>query len=173
MSPSDRVDPSVQVGALRLRNPVITAAGTFGYGVEFARLVDLNKLGGIVTKGISREPIEGAPAPRVCETASGMLNAIGLQNIGVEAFVKTKLPVLQKYNTPVFVNVFGYCIEDYLEVIHRLEDADISGHQVSAVASKSQGAAQARRIEHRSRWPGLNHAHRVAVSAPNEQRLFD
>jgi len=132
VSPSDRVDPSVQVGALRLRNPVITAAGTFGYGVEFARLVDLNKLGGIVTKGISREPIEGAPAPRVCETASGMLNAIGLQNIGVEAFVKTKLPVLQKYNTPVFVNVFGYCIEDYLEVIHRLEDAEgISAYELN------------------------------------------
>ena len=132
MSPSDRVDPSVQVGALRLRNPVITAAGTFGYGVEFAHLVDLNKLGGIVTKGISREPIEGAPAPRMCETASGMLNAIGLQNIGVEAFVKTKLPVLQKYNTPVFVNVFGYCIEDYLEVIRRLEDAEgISAYELN------------------------------------------
>jgi len=117
---------------LRLRNPVITAAGTFGYGVEFAHLVDLDKLGGIVTKGISREPIEGAPAPRVCETASGMLNAIGLQNIGVEAFVKAKLPVLQKYNTPVFVNVFGYCIEDYLEVIHRLEDVEgISAYELN------------------------------------------
>ena len=132
MNPSDRVDLSVQVGALRLRNPILTAAGTFGYGVEFAHLVDLDKLGGIVTKGISREPIEGAPPPRVCETPSGMLNAIGLQNIGVDSFVKTKLPVLQKYNTHILVNVFGYCLDDYLEVIHKLEDADgISAYELN------------------------------------------
>ena len=122
----------MQVGALRLRNPIITAAGTFGYGVEFAHLVDLNKLGGIVTKGISSEPLDGAPAPRVCETASGMLNAIGLQNLGVETFVKEKLPVLQKYNTPAIVNVFGYCLEDYVEVIHRLEDHEgISAYELN------------------------------------------
>ena len=122
----------MQVGALRLRNPILTAAGTFGYGVEFAHLVDLDKLGGIVTKGISREPIEGAPPPRVCETPSGMLNAIGLQNIGVDSFVKTKLPVLQKYNTHILVNVFGYCLDDYLEVIHKLEDADgISAYELN------------------------------------------
>ena len=144
MSPSDRVDLSVQVGALRLRNPIITAAGTFGYGVEFAELVDLNKLGGIVTKGISREPIEGAPAPRVCETASGMLNAIGLQNVGVEAFVKAKLPVLQKYNTPVIVNVFGYCLEDYVEVIRRLENHEgISAYELNiSCPNVKQGGMQ-------------------------------
>ena len=144
MSPSDRVDLSVQVGALRLRNPVITAAGTFGYGVEFAHLVDLNKLGGIVTKGISREPIEGAPAPRMCETASGMLNAIGLQNVGVEAFAKTKLPVLQKYNTQVIVNVFGYCLEDYVEVLHRLEDYEgISAYELNiSCPNVKQGGMQ-------------------------------
>ena len=77
MSSSDRVDLSVQVGALRLANPVIAASGTFGYGLEFAHLVDLNRLGGFVTKGISLEPIEGAPAPRLCETPSGLLNAVG------------------------------------------------------------------------------------------------
>ena len=134
----------MQVGALRLRNPVITAAGTFGYGVEFAHLVDLNKLGGIVTKGISREPIEGAPAPRVCETASGMLNAIGLQNVGVEGFAKTKLPVLQKYNTPVIVNVFGYCLEDYVGVIHRLEDCEgISAYELNiSCPNVKQGGMQ-------------------------------
>jgi len=134
----------VQVGALRLRNPIITAAGTFGYGVEFAELVDLNKLGGIVTKGISREPIEGAPAPRVCETASGMLNAIGLQNVGVEAFVKAKLPVLQKYNTPVIVNVFGYCLEDYVEVIRRLENHEgISAYELNiSCPNVKQGGMQ-------------------------------
>jgi dihydroorotate dehydrogenase (NAD+) catalytic subunit len=128
----DRVDLTVQVGALRLRNPIITAAGTFGYGVEFAHLVDLNRLGGIVTKGISREPIEGAPPPRLCETASGMLNAVGLQNIGVEAFVRDKLPLLRKYNTPIIVNVFGYCLDDYLEVIRQLEQVEgVSAYELN------------------------------------------
>jgi dihydroorotate dehydrogenase (NAD+) catalytic subunit len=128
----DRVDLSVQIGALRLANPVITAGGTFGYGVEFAHLVDLNRLGGLVTKGISREPIEGAPAPRLHETASGMLNAIGLQNVGVQGFIKDKLPLLRKYNTHRIVNVFGYCLDDYLEVIRQLEDADgISAYELN------------------------------------------
>jgi dihydroorotate dehydrogenase (NAD+) catalytic subunit len=124
VSSFDRVDLSVQVGALRLRNPIITASGTFGYGVEFAHLVDLNALGGIVTKGISLEPMEGAPPPRLCETASGMLNAVGLQNVGVENFLRDKLPLLRKYNTHVIVNVFGYCLDDYLGVIRRLEEAE-------------------------------------------------
>ena len=123
MSSPDRVDLQVQVGALRLTNPVIAASGTFGYGLEFAHLLDLNRLGGFVTKGISLEPIEGAPAPRLCETPSGMLNAVGLQNVGVASFVRDKLPLLQKYNTNVIVNVFGYALEDYVEVIRRLEDA--------------------------------------------------
>ncbi len=118
------VDLTVQVGAVRLRNPILVACGTFGYGVEFAHLVDLNRLGGIVVKGLSREPMEGAPAPRLCETPAGMLNAVGLQNIGVRAFVAEKLPVLRKYDTAIIANVFGYCVEDYLEVIRILEDAD-------------------------------------------------
>ena len=124
VSSPDRVDLRVQVGALSLANPILTASGTFGYGLEFAHLVDLNQLGGLVTKGISLEPMEGAPAPRLCETPSGMLNAVGLQNVGVEAFRADKLPLLLKYNTKVIVNVFGYCLEDYVEVIHRLEDAE-------------------------------------------------
>jgi len=132
VTPSDPVDLSVQVGALRLQNPIITAAGTFGYGVDFAHLVDLNRLGGIVTKGLSREPIEGAPAPRLCETASGMLNAVGLQNVGVEAFMRNKLPLLRKYNTHIIVNVFGHCLEDYVEVIRRLEEAEgISAYELN------------------------------------------
>ena len=132
VNPSDRVDLSVQVGALRLRNPIITASGTFGYGVEFAHLVDLNRLGGIVTKGISREPIEGAPSPRLCDTASGMLNAVGLQNVGVEAFLRDKLPLLRKYNTHVVVNVFGYCLDDYPAVIRRLEEGEgISAYELN------------------------------------------
>ena len=124
MSAARAVDLSVQVGALRLRNPILAASGTFGYGLEFAHLVDLNRLGGFVTKGLSREPIEGAPAPRLCETASGMLNAIGLQNVGVRAFVEEKLPVLRKFDTAVIANVFGYAIEDYVEVIRVLEGAE-------------------------------------------------
>lgn len=121
--PTSSIDLSVQVGTLRLQNPVITASGTFGYGVEFAHLINLNRLGGFVTKGISKEPIEGAPAPRLHETASGMLNAVGLQNIGVEAFLRDKLPLLLKYNTHLIVNVFGYCLDEYVEVIRRLEQA--------------------------------------------------
>jgi dihydroorotate dehydrogenase (NAD+) catalytic subunit len=124
LNPSERVELGVQIGALRLRNPIITASGTFGYGLEFAHLVDLERLGAIVTKGISKEPMEGAPEPRLCETASGMLNAVGLQNVGVEAFVRDKLPLLRKYNTHVVVNVFGYCLDDYLAVIRRLEESE-------------------------------------------------
>jgi len=126
------VDLSVQVGALRLRNPIIAASGTFGYGIEFAHLVDLNLLGGIVTKGLSREPIEGAPPPRIVETPSGMLNAVGLQNVGVRAFVAEKLPVLRKYVTPVLANVFGNTLEDYVEVIRTLEDAEgLAGYELN------------------------------------------
>ena len=119
-SPAD-VDLSVSVGTLRLRNPILAASGTFGYGLEFAHLVNLESLGGFVTKGLSREPIEGAPPPRVCETASGMLNAVGLQNVGVRTFVSEKLPVLRKIYTAVVVNVFGYTLEEYVEVIRVLE----------------------------------------------------
>lgn len=124
VDPSHRVDLSVQVGSVRLRNPILAASGTFGYGLEFAHLTDLESLGGFVTKGISLRPLEGAPAPRLCETPSGMLNAVGLQNIGVQAFVETKLPLLRKYNTHVVVNVFGYTLEEYVEVIRRFEDAE-------------------------------------------------
>jgi dihydroorotate dehydrogenase (NAD+) catalytic subunit len=118
------VDLTVQIGALRLRNPILAASGTFGYGLEFTHLVDLNRLGGFVTKGLSREPMEGAPAPRLCETPSGMLNAVGLQNVGVRAFVAEKLPVLRSFDTAVVANVFGYALEDYVEVIRILEDAE-------------------------------------------------
>ena len=120
------------MGALRLRNPILAASGTFGYGIEFAHLVDLSRLGGFVVKGLSREPIEGAPPPRLVETPSGMLNAVGLQNVGVRAFVAEKLPVLRKYATHVFANVFGYTLEDYVEVIRTLEDAEgLAGYELN------------------------------------------
>ena len=118
------VDLSINVGALRLSNPILAASGTFGYGVEFAPLVDLNRLGGIVVKGLSLEPMAGAPAPRLCETPSGMLNAVGLQNIGVRAFVAEKLPALRQYQTAVVANVFGYAVDDYVGVIRVLEEAE-------------------------------------------------
>lgn len=142
-SPAD-VDLSVAIGALRLRNPIIAASGTFGYGLEFARLVHLNRLGGLVTKGLSLQPIEGAPAPRLCETPSGMLNAVGLQNIGVRAFVGQKLPELRKFDVPVLANVFGYCQEDYVEVIRILEDAEgLSGYELNiSCPNVKQGGLQ-------------------------------
>jgi len=106
------------------RNPVLAASGTFGYGIEFEKLVDLNTLGGIVVKGLSREPIQGNPAPRLWETRAGMMNSVGLQNVGVRAFVADKLPALRKYSTPVIANVFGYAADDYVEVTRVLNDAE-------------------------------------------------
>ena len=130
-TPAD-VDLSVTIGALRLRNPILAASGTFGYGLEFAHLVDLSGLGGFVTKGLSREPMEGAPPPRLCETPSGMLNSVGLQNVGVRAFIGEKLPVLRKYDTQVIANVFGCTVEDYVEVIRALEDAEgVAGYELN------------------------------------------
>jgi dihydroorotate dehydrogenase (NAD+) catalytic subunit len=117
------VDLTVTVGSLRLANPVIAASGTFGYGAEFSHLTDLNKLGGIVVKGLSLEPMEGAPAPRLVPAAAGMLNAIGLQNVGVAKFIAEKLPALRAFRTPVIANVFGHTVDEYVEVIRHLESA--------------------------------------------------
>jgi dihydroorotate dehydrogenase (NAD+) catalytic subunit len=111
-------------GGLTLRNPVIAASGTFGYGVEFAGVVDLRALGAIVVKGLSLEPSAGHPAPRLVESAAGMMNAIGLQNIGVRAFIETKLPALRAYGTPVIANCWGVVPEEFAETAARLSDAD-------------------------------------------------
>jgi dihydroorotate dehydrogenase (NAD+) catalytic subunit len=117
---------------IALRNPVLAASGTFAYGIEFEKLTDLNALGGLVVKGLSREPIEGNPAPRVYETAAGMINSIGLLNIGVRAFVKDKLPGLAKLKTAVFANIFGYRTEDYAEVVRVLEDHEgLAGYELN------------------------------------------
>jgi len=132
VSARSEVDLSVQIGTLRFSNPIIAASGTFGYGVEFAHLVDLNALGGIVTKGLSLEPMEGAPAPRICETPSGILNAVGLQNVGVRAFVSEKLPELRRYRTHIVCNVFGHTASEYVEVIRVLNDAEgISAYELN------------------------------------------
>jgi dihydroorotate dehydrogenase (NAD+) catalytic subunit len=109
---------------IELRNPVLAAAGTFGYGIEFAEILNLNLLGGIVTKGLSREPIAGNPAPRLWPAEAGMINSVGLQNVGVAAFVRDKLPKLRTHAVPIFANVFGYRAEDYMAVIRALEDAE-------------------------------------------------
>ncbi len=113
-----------ELAGVRFENPVLTASGTFGYGKEFAHLIDLNQLGGIVVKGISVEPMEGNPAPRIYETDSGMLNAIGLQNVGAKAFLKEKLPFLRTLRARCIVNVFGYTTEDYVRCIEALNEGD-------------------------------------------------
>src|SRR3954451_6087945 len=118
-------DLSVSFAGITFKNPVIAAAGTFGYGIEFEDIVTLEKLGGFVTKGLSREPMVGNPPPRLFETAAGMLNSIGLQNIGARAFIEEKLPKLaMKKNVIVIANVFGYLREDYVETIHMLNEAE-------------------------------------------------
>jgi dihydroorotate dehydrogenase (NAD+) catalytic subunit len=123
---------AVSLCGIPLRNPVLAASGTFGYGLEFERLVDLNELGGLVVKGLSREPMEGNPPPRVWEAQAGMLNSIGLQNVGVQAFVRDSLPKLARLRTAVFANVFGYATEDYVEVVRALDAAEgLAGYEVN------------------------------------------
>jgi len=117
-------DLSVRVGALTLKNPVMTASGTFGYGLEFLPYFDLGRLGGLVSKGLSPKPRLGNPPARICETPSGMLNTIGLQNVGVDAFIADKLPVLRGYDTRVVANVFGETVDEYVEVCRKLDDAE-------------------------------------------------
>src|SRR3954462_5903289 len=124
-SPTNLPDLSVEFCGVRFKNPVIAASGTFGYGIEFEDIVHLDKLGGFVVKGLSREPMAGNPPPRVFETAAGMLNSIGLQNIGARAFIQEKLPLLNKIkNIMVIANVFGYTREDYQETIRILNDGE-------------------------------------------------
>ena len=124
----------VQIAGIELANPVLAASGTFGYGVEFEEIVSLEKIGGFVSKGISREPMAGNAAPRMIETSAGMMNAIGLQNIGVKAFIEKKLPELRRYpKCAVIVNVFGNQVSDYLEVIRQLNDAEgIAAYELNA-----------------------------------------
>jgi dihydroorotate dehydrogenase (NAD+) catalytic subunit len=115
---------SVELGPLRLANPVLTASGTFGYGLEFEPFLELGRLGGLVTKGLSPRPRRGNPPPRIVETPAGMLNSIGLQNVGVDAFIADKLPELRRYRTAVVANVFGETEAEYVEVCSKLDQAD-------------------------------------------------
>ncbi len=124
MVAAGRVDLSVDLAGLRLVNPVLVASGTFGYGTEYADLVDVSKLGGIITKGITLQPREGNPPPRICETPAGMLNAIGLQNPGVEVFICDKLPALREFGIPVIVNIAGETADDYVALAARLSECE-------------------------------------------------
>ncbi len=135
MKTSDKKSPrhtsglSVEIAGIKFKNPVLTASGTFGYGSEFAPYTDVSRLGGIVVKGLSLKPRAGNPGPRIVETPCGMLNAIGLQNVGVDSFIKEKLPFLKKLRTNVIANIFGETVDDYKEVARRLDG--VSG--VSAI----------------------------------------
>ena len=125
-------DMSVDIAGIRLRNPVMTASGTFGYGEEFAGYVDLEAIGAIITKGLSLKPRAGNPTPRIVETPGGMLNAIGLQNVGIDAFISKKIPFLRTIDTPVIVNLFGNTLEEYGELASRLDQVpEVAGIEVN------------------------------------------
>ena len=123
---------SVDIAGIKLKNPVMTASGTFGYGQEFVPLVDLNRLGAIITKGISLKPMKGNPPPRIVETVGGMINSIGLQNVGAQAFIRDKLPFFSQFKTPVIANIFGETIREFGELAKRLDDIPgIAGLEVN------------------------------------------
>lgn len=125
-------DLRVEIGRLSLRNPVMTASGTFGYGREFKDLVDLNRLGAIIVKGLSLAPSRGNPPPRIAETPCGMLNAIGLENVGIEAFKRDKLPFLRQLRVPVLANIYGTTVEAYAELAARLDGlSEVAGIEVN------------------------------------------
>ena len=139
----EKVNLSINIAGVELKNPVMTASGTFGSGKEYGQWIDLNRLGAVVTKGVSNVPWVGNPTPRIAETHGGMLNAIGLQNPGVEAFIKDDLSFLKEYKTKIIVNVCGRTIEDYLEVVERLseEPVDLLEINISCPNVKEGGIA--------------------------------
>ena len=125
-------DLTTNIGGIILKNPVMTASGTFGYGQEFAELIDLNRLGAIIVKGLSLEPSKGNPPPRIAETACGMLNAIGLENVGIDAFEREKLPFLKKLSTPTIVNIYGKTVGEYAELAAQIDEMDgVTGVEVN------------------------------------------
>lgn len=127
-----RVNLAVDIGGLKIKNPIMTASGTFGYGREFKDLVDLDRLGAIFVKGLALEPTRGNPPPRIVETPCGMLNAIGLENVGLEAFIAKKMPFLRKIAAPTWANIYGTSIEAYAELAARLDDVDgVAGIEIN------------------------------------------
>ena len=139
MRKAKKVATEVRIGNLILKNPILTASGTFGYGLEFDDFLDLNSLGGIVLKGLSLKPRAGNPPPRTCETASGMLNAIGLENVGIDAFIRDKLPELRRYSCAIIANIFGETMDEYERVTGKLCDAGgISAIEVNVSCPNTQ-----------------------------------
>jgi len=129
---SETMNTSVDIGGVRLANPVMTASGTFGYGMEFDEVLNLNRLGGVVMKGLSLHPSKGNPPPRIAETSCGMLNAIGLENVGIDRFIKEKLPAMRAFNTKVFINIYGKTVEEYAAIAERSEGVEgIHGIEVN------------------------------------------
>ncbi|MBN2753858.1 MAG: dihydroorotate dehydrogenase [Candidatus Goldbacteria bacterium] len=126
-----KVNTTVNIGGLVLKNPVMTASGTFGYGLEFEEYVNLNKLGAIVVKGIALNPVKGNKPQRLVETPAGIMNAIGLQNVGVETFISEKLPLLKKYATPVIANIYGTDVDGYIKTAQRLNDSATAGVEIN------------------------------------------
>lgn len=120
------INTSINIAGIKFKNPIMPASGTFGSGQEYSELIDLNQLGAVVTKGISLHPWEGNPSPRIMETSSGMINAIGLQNPGIDVFLERDIPFLKKFDTKIIVNVCGNTVKEYLQVVERLSEQDIA-----------------------------------------------
>ena len=137
------MNTSVNIAGVELKNPVMTASGTFGSGMEYGDMVDLNKLGAVVTKGVSSVPWEGNPTPRVAEVTGGMLNAIGLQNPGMDVFIERDIPFLKQYDTKIIVNVCGHSVEEYLDAVDKLSDQPIDMMEINvSCPNVKKGALQ-------------------------------
>lgn len=137
------MNTKVTIAGVEFKNPVMTASGTFGSGMEYGEFVDLNRLGAVVTKGVSNVPWEGNPVPRVAETYGGMLNAIGLQNPGIDTFIERDIPYLKKFDTRIIVNVCGKSVNDYLEVVERLGDETVDMLEINvSCPNVKEGAIQ-------------------------------
>lgn len=132
---------SVNIAGVTLKNPVVTASGTFGSGFEYSEMTDLNKLGAVVTKGVANVPWEGNPTPRVAEVYGGMLNAIGLENPGVDVFIERDIPFLRKFDTRIIANVCGHSVEEYIETIEKLNETDVDMFEMNfSCPNVKQGA---------------------------------
>ncbi len=155
----------VEIGKIRMKNPVITSSGTFGYGEEFSPFIDLNRLGAMVLKGITLKPKIGNPPPRIIETPSGILNSIGLQNVGSEILIEEKLPYLKNFNTPVIINISGDILEEYVELAKKLdevsEDKKIAGLEINISCPNVKQGGMAWGTDPRSTYQVVNEVRKV------------
>lgn len=159
-------DLTVAIGGLHLKNPIMTASGTFGYGKEFEEIIDLNLLGAIIVKGLSLNPSAGNKPPRIVETACGMLNAIGLENIGIEAFIRDKLPFLKDLSTPVVANIYGKTVDEYVALAARIDGVDdISGIEVNISCPNVKAGGVAFGVDPQSAYQVI-HAVRKSTQKP-------